>query len=153
MSSSSLLRCWGSAASSRLEALAGGSGAGASLREAGLAASLAPLLFLGSCGFSGSSSLEELSSLLLPEPLLLLESLSEDESLLSESPDDESLSEEESESPAQQGMGVNKGTHCCTHPHACLWQVQEKKSCFAGRANGFSRSISCTPSSWTNLVR
>ncbi len=104
MSSSSILRCRGSPASSRLEDLAGGSGVGASLREAGLAASLAPLLFLGGCGFSGSSSLEELSSLLLPESLPLLESLSDELSLLSESSDDESLSEEESESPAQHGM-------------------------------------------------
>lgn len=99
MSSSSLpLRCLGSAALSLCEALATGSNAATSfLCKAGSAALLTPLLFLG----GGSSSLEELSSLLLSESLLLLESLPE---LLSESESDESLSEEdESDSPAQHG--------------------------------------------------
>ena len=113
--SSLLLRCRGSAASSRLEALAGGSGRGASSREAGLAASLAPLLFLGGGGgFAASSSLEELSSLLLPESL----PLSEEESLLSESLDEESLSEEESESPAWRCRSSEAS--CGAQAHACL---------------------------------
>ena len=101
--SSLLLWCLGSSASSRLDTLAGGSGACTSFLEAGAAASLAPLLFLGGGGFFESSSLEELSSPLLSEslPLPEEESLPDESLLLSESSDDESLSEEESEPPAQ----------------------------------------------------
>ena len=78
------------------------------MREAGLAASLAPLpLFF----LSASSSLEELSALLLllPESLPLLEEdpLSDESSLLSESSD-----EEESELPAPHVMHV-RGS-CCS---------------------------------------
>lgn len=127
-SSTLLLRCRGSAASSRLGALAGGSGAGASFWEAGWAAALAPLLFLGGGGFSASSSLEELSLLLLPESLPLSE-----ESLLSESLDDESLSEEESESPVWRSMC--SVACCCAQVHACLYHVEgQVQKCYAAVA-------------------
>ena len=122
--SSLLLRCLGSSASSRRDALAaGGSGAGASLREAGAAASLAPLLFLGG-DFSKSSSLEELSSLLLSESL----PLSEEESLpLSESSDDESLSEEESEPPAQHGKHLREPFACLSTCMRLVGEAQVRK--------------------------